>query len=69
MIAPADPYVEAFAAAGADIITVHAEAGPHLHRTLQAIRAAGARAGVALNPGTPAEAARPRPRPRRPRPA
>ena len=56
MIAPADPYVGAFARAGADIITVHAEAGPHLHRTLQAIRAAGVRPGVALNPGTPAEA-------------
>ncbi|HEX4298390.1 MAG TPA: ribulose-phosphate 3-epimerase [Devosia sp.] len=53
MIAPADPYIEAFAKAGADIITVHAEAGPHLHRSLQAIRAAGKRAGVALNPATP----------------
>ena len=59
MIAPVDPYIEAFAAAGADIITAHVEAGPHLHRTLQAIRAAGARPGVALNPGTPAEAAQP----------
>ncbi|HRO12573.1 ribulose-phosphate 3-epimerase [Amaricoccus sp.] len=59
MIAPADPYIEAFAASGADILTVHAEAGPHTHRTLQAIRAAGARPGLALNPGTPAEAARP----------
>ena len=59
MIAPADPYIEAFAAAGADIVTIHAEAGPHTHRTLQAIRAAGARPGLALNPGTPAEAARP----------
>jgi ribulose-phosphate 3-epimerase len=59
MIAPADPYIEAFAAAGADILTIHAEAGPHTHRTLQAIRAAGARPGLALNPGTPAEAARP----------
>lgn len=59
MIAPADPYIEAFAAAGADILTVHAEAGPHTHRTLQAIRAAGARPGLALNPGTPVEAARP----------
>ncbi|MBP7243098.1 ribulose-phosphate 3-epimerase [Amaricoccus sp.] len=59
MIAPADPYIEAFAAAGADILTVHAEAGPHTHRTLQAIRAAGARPGLALNPGTPAEAAGP----------
>ena len=56
MIAPVDPYVAAFAAAGADVVTVHAEAGPHLHRTLQAVRAAGAKAGVALNPATPAEA-------------
>ncbi len=56
MIAPVDPYIEAFARAGADILTAHAEAGPHLHRTLQAIRAAGARPGVALNPATPAEA-------------
>ena len=56
MIAPVDPYIEAFAEAGADIITVHLEAGPHLHRTLQAIRGAGAKAGVALNPATPAEA-------------
>jgi ribulose-phosphate 3-epimerase len=56
MIAPVDPYIEAFAEAGADILTAHAEAGPHLHRTLQAIRAAGPRAGVALNPSTPAEA-------------
>jgi ribulose-phosphate 3-epimerase len=53
MIAPADPYIAAFAKAGADIITVHAEAGPHLHRSLQAIRAAGKRAGVAINPATP----------------
>ena len=52
MIAPADPYLEAFAEAGADIITVHAEAGPHLERSLRAIRALGKRAGVALNPGT-----------------
>ncbi len=52
MIQPADPYLEAFAGAGADIITVHAEAGPHLHRTLQTIRALGKRAGVAINPGT-----------------
>ncbi len=59
MIAPVDPYIEAFAAAGADILTVHAEAGPHIHRTLQAIRAAGCKAGLALNPGTPAEAAAP----------
>jgi ribulose-phosphate 3-epimerase len=52
MIAPADPYIDAFAKAGAEIITVHAEAGPHLDRSLQAIRAAGCRAGVSLNPGT-----------------
>lgn len=52
MIAPADPYLEAFAKAGAEIITVHAEAGPHLDRSLQAIRALGCRAGVSLNPGT-----------------
>ncbi len=56
MIAPADPYLEAFAKAGADAITVHAEAGPHLDRSLQAIRSLGKRAGVALNPATPAEA-------------
>jgi ribulose-phosphate 3-epimerase len=56
MIAPVDPYIEAFAQAGADVITAHVEAGPHIHRTLQAIRAAGAKAGVALNPGTPAAA-------------
>ena len=56
MIAPVDPYVAAFARAGADIITVHAEAGPHLHRTLQAIRAEGKKAGVALNPATPVSA-------------
>jgi ribulose-phosphate 3-epimerase len=53
MIAPCDPYLEAFAKAGCDIITVHAEAGPHLHRSLQAIRALGKKAGVSLNPGTP----------------
>jgi len=53
MIAPADPYLQAFADVGADIITVHAEAGPHLDRSLQAIRAMGKRAGVALNPSTP----------------
>jgi ribulose-phosphate 3-epimerase len=53
MIAPADPYIAAFADAGADIITVHAEAGPHLDRSLQAIRALGKKAGVSLNPGTP----------------
>lgn len=56
MIAPADPYLEAFAAAGADAITIHAEAGPHLDRSLQAIRGLGKRAGVALNPATPAGA-------------
>ncbi|MBY6090424.1 ribulose-phosphate 3-epimerase [Maritimibacter alkaliphilus] len=55
MIAPVDPYIDAFADAGADVITAHVEAGPHIHRTLQAIRAAGCKAGVALNPGTPAE--------------
>ncbi len=54
MISPADPYLEAFADAGADILTVHPEAGPHLHRTLQHIKALGRRAGVALNPATPA---------------
>jgi ribulose-phosphate 3-epimerase len=53
MIAPCDPYLEAFAAAGSDIITVHVEAGPHVHRSLQAIRALGKKAGVTLNPGTP----------------
>jgi len=58
MIAPADPYLQAFAEAGADSITVHAEAGPHLHRSLQAIRALGKRAGVAINPATPVEAVR-----------
>src|SRR3954452_10618623 len=55
MISPVDSFLEAFAAAGADIITVHPEAGPHLHRTLQAIRALGKRAGVSLNPATPAK--------------
>ena len=53
MIAPVDPYIAAFADAGADIITVHAEAGPHLHRSLQTIRALGKKAGVSLNPATP----------------
>jgi ribulose-phosphate 3-epimerase len=52
MIAPCDPYLEAFAKAGADIITVHVEAGPHIHRSLQAIRALGKKAGVTMNPGT-----------------
>ncbi|UWR65032.1 ribulose-phosphate 3-epimerase [Phaeobacter inhibens] len=56
MIAPVDPYIDAYADAGADVLTAHIEAGPHIHRTLQAIRAAGMKAGVALNPGTPAEA-------------
>ena len=55
MISPVDPFLAAFAEAGADTITVHPEAGPHLHRTLQAIRALGKRAGVALNPATPAK--------------
>jgi ribulose-phosphate 3-epimerase len=59
MIAPADPYLEAFAKAGADVISVHAEAGSHLHRSLQTIRALGKRAGVALNPGTPDSAIEP----------
>jgi ribulose-phosphate 3-epimerase len=54
MIAPCDPYLEAFAKAGADIITVHVESGPHVHRSLQAIRALGKKAGVTMNPGTPA---------------
>mgnify|MGYP005842470095 FL=1 len=52
MIAPVDPYIDAFARAGADVITAHMEAGPHIHRTLQAIRGAGCKAGLALNPGT-----------------
>ena len=56
MIAPVDPSIDAYAKAGADILTAHVEAGPHIHRTLQAIRAAGMKAGVALNPSTPAEA-------------
>ena len=59
MIAPADPYLEAFARAGADVISIHAEAGPHLHRSLQSIRALGKKAGVALNPGTPESAVEP----------
>jgi ribulose-phosphate 3-epimerase len=59
MIAPVDPYIDAFAKAGADIITAHLEAGPHVHRTLQAIRAAGCKAGLALNPGTAPQAAAP----------
>ena len=56
MIAPVDPYIDAFAEAGANILTAHIEAGPHIHRTLQAIRGADMKAGVALNPGTPASA-------------
>ena len=56
MIAPVDPYLEAFAQAGADIITAHVEAGPHIHRTLQTIRSLGKKVGVSLNPGTSVEA-------------
>jgi ribulose-phosphate 3-epimerase len=56
MISPCDPHLEAFAKAGADIITVHVEAGPHLHRSLQAIRALGKKAGVTMNPATPVTA-------------
>ena len=56
MIAPVDPYLDAFADAGADILTVHPESGPHLHRTIQAIKARGCKAGVALNPGSSPEA-------------
>lgn len=56
MIAPADPYLEAFAEAGADVMTVHAEAGPHLHRSLQHIKTLGKKAGVAINPATPESA-------------
>jgi ribulose-phosphate 3-epimerase len=59
MISPVDPYVKEFAEAGADIITVHPEAGPHLHRTIQLIKATGRKAGVSLNPGTPVEAVDP----------
>lgn len=55
MIAPVDPYIEAFAEAGADLITAHPEAGPHFHRTVQTIRASGVKAGAALNPSTPLE--------------
>ena len=55
MISPVDPYIEGFAKAGADIITFHPEAGPHPHRTIQAIKAAGCKAGLSLNPGTPLE--------------
>lgn len=56
MISPVDPYIEAFANAGADIITVHAEATPHYHRTLQYIKSLGKKAGISLNPGTPISA-------------
>ncbi|MCA1442394.1 ribulose-phosphate 3-epimerase [Ensifer sp. IC4062] len=56
MISPADPYLEAFAKAGCDILTVHAEAGPHLHRSLQTVRSLGKKAGVSLNPATPESA-------------
>ena len=56
MIAPADPYIVEFAEAGADIITVHQEAGPHIHRTLQFIKSLGKKAGVSLNPATPVNA-------------
>lgn len=59
MVSPVDPFIEPFAEAGADCITVHAEAGPHLHRTLQRIRSTGKRAGVALNPATPVYAIEP----------
>ena len=59
MISPVDPYVPAFADAGADIVTVHAEAGPHLHRTLQLVRGHDVRVGVSINPGTAAEAIKP----------
>jgi len=55
MVAPVDPYIEAFAKAGSDVITVHAEAGPHLDRTLQLIKSLGVKAGVSLNPSTPPE--------------
>jgi ribulose-phosphate 3-epimerase len=59
MIAPVDPYIAAFREAGADILTIHPEAGPHTHRTLQAIKASGAKAGLSLNPGTPVAALEP----------
>ena len=55
MISPVDAYIEAFAEAGADVLTAHVEAGPHTHRTMQAIRAAGCKAGLALNPATPVD--------------
>src|SRR6187551_494535 len=56
MISPVDPFLDAFAEAGADVITVHPEAGPHLHRTIQRIKSLGKKAGVSLNPATPAKA-------------
>ena len=59
MISPVDNFLDAFAEAGADIITVHVESGPHVHRSLQAIRALGKKAGVTLNPGTPVETIEP----------
>lgn len=59
MIAPVDPFIAAFAKAGANILTVHPEAGPHIHRTIQAIRASGMKPGIALNPGTPASIVEP----------
>jgi len=59
MISPCDPYLDAFAQAGADLITVHVEAGPHIYRSLQAIRSLGKKAGVSLNPGTPIESIEP----------
>src|SRR5262245_13426851 len=59
MISPVDPYLEAFGAAGSDILTAHPEAGPQLHRTLQVIRKLGKKAGAALNPSTPAEVLEP----------
>ncbi len=58
MVAPVDPYIEDFAQAGADIITIHVEAGPHMHRTLQAIKKTGKKAGISLNPSTPAHTIR-----------
>ncbi len=59
MISPVDPFIREFADAGADIITVHPEAGPHVHRTVQLIRSLGKKAGVSINPGTPVEAVEP----------
>lgn len=59
MISPVDPYIRDFAEAGADILTVHPEAGPHVHRTIQLIKSLGKKAGISINPGTPAEAVDP----------